>query len=302
MIGKIGGFPAPAPDWIGLSESSPASLPSLLAPYRTVVTFYPHPREFFTGQRRLLLTPIPEKAQHLQNLGVQQLILLPFDQALADLSPAAFVEQILVQSLQVQQISIGQDFCFGRQRSGTIADLQQLAVQHGIPVEVASLCLHEGQRISSSAIRQALTQGELAQANQWLGRSYTLVGQVCAGQQLGRTIGFPTANLKLPEDKFLPRSGVYSVWGKSAGLDGRKPGVMNLGYRPTMHGQQLDGQQLTAEVHLLDWSGDLYGHTLTVELEHFLRPEQKFASLNELKAQIQRDSEQSRTLLATAVA
>jgi riboflavin kinase/FMN adenylyltransferase len=263
-------------------------------PYRTVVTFYPHPREFFTGQRRLLLTPTAEKAQYLQTLGIQQLVLLPFDQVLADLTPEAFVEQILVQALQARQISVGQDFCFGRDRSGTITDLQQIAAQYGVSVEVAPLYLENGERISSSAIRHALSQGELVQANQLLGRSYTLVGEVRSGQQLGRTIGFPTANLQLPEDKFLPRYGVYSVWVSGTALEEQQLGVMNLGYRPT-----VAGQQLVAEVHLLDWLGDLYGHTLTVSLEHFLRPEQKFASLDELKSQIQRDCEQARLLAAS---
>lgn len=267
------------------------------APYRTVVTFSPHPREFFTGQHRPSLTPIAEKAMYLQMLGIEQLVLLPFNQALADLSPEAFVDQILVKSLQAQQISVGQDFCFGRQRSGTITDLQRIAAQYGISVEVASLYLENGERISSSAIRQALSQGELARANQLLGRSYTLVGEISSGQQLGRTIGFPTANLQLPEDKFLPRYGVYSVWVKGAPLEGRQLGVMNLGFRPT-----VEGQRLVAEVHLLDWSGDLYGHTLTVSLEHFLRPEQKFASLDELKAQIQRDCEQARQLATSSIA
>ncbi|XQQ06244.1 MAG: bifunctional riboflavin kinase/FAD synthetase [Leptolyngbya sp. IPPAS B-1204] len=262
------------------------------APIPTVVTFYPHPQEFFTGQRRLLLTPISEKAQYLQTLGIEQLVLLPFDWALANLTPQEFVEQILVERLQARWISVGQDFRFGRKRAGTIADLQQIAAQYGIPVEVASLHLHQGERISSSAIRQALSQGDLDRANQLLGRPYTLVGKVIAGKQLGRTIGFPTANLQLPDDKFLPCCGVYSVWAKSAEL-GQQPGVMNIGYRPT-----VDGQQISVEVHLLDWSGDLYGQTLTVSLEQFLRPEQKFASLDDLKAQIQRDAEQARLGLA----
>jgi riboflavin kinase / FMN adenylyltransferase len=264
------------------------------APVATVVTFHPHPQEFFTGQRRLLLTPIEEKAQYLQTLGIQQLVLLPFNTALANLTPQEFVEQLLVQRLQAKWISVGQDFHFGRHRSGTVADLHQIAAQYGIPVEVAPLHLHQDQRISSSAIREALSQGELQRANELLGRTYTLVGKVVTGQQLGRTIGFPTANLQLPENKFLPRFGVYSVWVKSA--FGRQPGVMNIGYRPT-----VAGQQLTVEVHLLDWSGDLYGHTVTVSLEQFLRPEQKFASLDELKAQIQRDCDQARTLLAPQI-
>jgi riboflavin kinase / FMN adenylyltransferase len=258
-------------------------------PIATVVTFYPHPQEFFTGERRPLLTPIQEKAQYLATIGIEQLVLLPFDRALANLTPQAFVEQILVQRLQAKRISVGQDFRFGQKRLGTTTDLQQIAAQYGIPVEVTTLHLHQGERISSSAIRQALSQGAVERANQLLGRPYQLIGEVVTGQQLGRTIGFPTANLKLPQDKFLPRSGVYSVWVTAPGWDQRQPGVMNIGYRPT-----VAGQQLTVEVHLLDWGGDLYGQTLTVSLEQFLRPEQKFASLDELKAQIQQDCEQAR--------
>lgn len=262
-------------------------------PFATVVTFYPHPQEFFTGKRRLLLTPIQEKAQHLEAIGIQQLVLLPFDLALANLSPQEFVEQILVKQLQAKRISVGQDFRFGKNRLGTTVDLQQIAAQYGVPVEVATLHLHQGDRISSTAIRQALSQGDVKRARELLGRAYVLVGEVVAGQQLGRTIGFPTANLKLPEDKFLPRSGVYSVWVTAPGWHQRQPGVMNIGYRPT-----IEGQQLTIEVHLLHWTEDLYGQTLTVSLEEFLRPEQKFASLDELKAQIQRDCEQAQANLA----
>lgn len=261
------------------------------APFATVVTFDPHPQEFFTGQRRLLLTPIAEKAQYLESIGVQQLVLLPFDARLARLTPQEFVEQILIQGLQAQRISVGQDFRFGQQRAGTITDLQMIAAQHGVPVEVAPLHLHQGERISSSAIRHALSCGAVEQANRLLGRSYRLIGEVVGGRQLGRTIGFPTANLQLPSDKFLPCCGVYCVWVESDSCR-RQPGVMNIGYRPT-----VEGNQITVEIHLLDWSGDLYGHTLTVSLEHFLRPEQKFAGLDELKAQIQQDCEQARAFL-----
>ncbi|MCU0523937.1 MAG: bifunctional riboflavin kinase/FAD synthetase [Elainella sp. Prado103] len=257
-------------------------------PLVTVVSFSPHPQEFFTGQRRLLLTPLAEKAKYLQAIGVEQIVLLPFNAELAALTPPDFVEQILVRGLQAQRISVGKDFRFGQGRSGTITDLQQLAAPYGITVEVAPLYLDHDGRISSSRIREALRQGDIAQANQLLGRPYQLVGEVVTGRQLGRTIGFPTANLKLPEDKFLPCCGVYSVW-VSAAEEQNHPGVMNIGYRPT-----VEGQQLTVEIHLFDWSGDLYGHTLTVSLVHFLRPEQKFPSLEALKAQIQQDCDQAR--------
>lgn len=261
--------------------------------YSTVVTFNPHPQEFFTGQSRALLTPLNEKVEELLRLGVEQLVLLPFDRELAALSPQEFVEKILVQQLRSQQISVGQDFRFGWQRSGTATDLQAIAATFGIPVTIVPLHICEGERISSSFIRQALEQGELQRAASLLGRPYTLTGSVVKGQQLGRTIGFPTANLQLPPEKFLPRQGVYAVRVfASYPLPLACTGVMNIGYRPT-----VNGTQPSVEVHLLDWSGDLYGKTITVQLEKFLRPEQKFASLEALKAQIQADCAIARSVL-----
>jgi riboflavin kinase / FMN adenylyltransferase len=262
-------------------------------PYPTVVTFHPHPREFFTGERRSLLTPLDEKVRYLRAMGVEQLVLLPFNRTLADMLPEQFVEQILVKQLQAQHISIGQDFCFGRNRTGTTTELKAIAALYGISVQIAPLHMESGERISSSAIRQALQAGELARANQLLGRPYTLIGEVVQGQQLGRTLGFPTANLKLPTEKFLPRQGVYAVRVSSPDLTASASliGVMNLGNRPT-----VDGMTQTVEVHLLDWSGNLYGKELTVSLEHFLRPEQKFASLDALKSQIWADCATARSL------
>jgi riboflavin kinase / FMN adenylyltransferase len=263
-------------------------------PLATVVSFYPHPREFFTGQRRLLLTPLAEKMHYLKALGVEQFVLLPFDQHLASLSPQEFVEKILIQRLQARQISVGQDFRFGQKRAGTATDLQAIATCYQIPVTITPLHTCEGKRISSSAIRQNLEQGNVQQANLLLGRPFTLLGQVVQGQQLGRTIGFPTANLEVPAEKFLPRQGVYSVWVQLGGLDSnmRLPGVMNIGNRPT-----VNGMQQTIEVYLLDWSGDLYGQVLAVSLESFLRSEQKFASLDALKAQIAQDTQVARSRL-----
>jgi len=268
--------------------------------YPTVVTFHPHPQEFFSGQPRCLLTPLAEKVAQLAELGVEQLVLLPFDRELANLTPQEFVADLLVEKLQAKQVSVGMDFCFGRQRSGTALDLQQLATAHGIRVNITSLQRLEGDRISSSAIRQALERGEVSFANHLLGRSYRLVGQVVPGQQRGRQLGFPTANLHIPGEKFLPRLGVYAVRIHHC-QDTRETelltppsltGVMNLGIRPT-----VDGSQQTAEVHLFDWSGDLYGQTLAVYLEKFLRPEQKFASLETLQRQIAMDCQTARKWL-----
>ena len=268
--------------------------------HATVVTFHPHPQEFFTGQTRLLLTPLVEKVAQLSAIGVEQLVLLPFDKDLASLSPEQFVAQVLLQQLKATKVSIGSDFCFGRQRSGTTQMLQAIAATHGIDVVIAPLKNLGNERISSSAIRQALEQGDLQRANQLLGRPYRLIGKVVHGQQLGRTIGFPTANLQLPPDKFLPCSGTYAVrahrYDSGSDIDlSVKPtlsGVMNLGYRPT-----VNGTTQTIEVHLLDWSADLYDQTLIVSLEAFLRSEQKFSSLNALKAQIQADCDAARLLL-----
>lgn len=264
--------------------------------YPTVITFEPHPQEFFTGKPRSLLTPVDEKVRQLELLGVEQLVLIPFNKELAALTPEQFVEQIIVEKLQAARISVGQDFCFGSQRSGTAMDLQVLVAKYGIPVTIVPLEMHEDDvplveeetRISTSLIRQTLETGQLEKANRLLGRAYTLIGKVIKGQQLGRTIGFPTANLELPEDKFLPRQGVYAVRVSDISTDdttlNNRWGVMNIGDRPT-----VNGTHLTVEVHLLDFAGDLYDKKLQIQLEKFLRRQQKFSSLEALKAQIQLD-------------
>ncbi len=274
------------------------------SPHPTVLTFYPHPQEFFSGQRRLLLTPVEQKVALLKGLGVQQLVLLPFDAELAALSPQAFVETILVKQLQAQRISVGENFRFGHRRAGTVEDLRAIAANFGIDVCIVplefSLEKDQSERISSSRIRQALEVGDLDLANRLLGYAYTLSGTVIFGQKLGRTLGFPTANLQISAKKFLPRQGVYAVQVQVPSWTSAQlylTGVMNVGYRPT-----VDGHQLTTEVHLFDWSEDLYGHTLHVALVQFLRPEQKFDSLDSLKAQIQRDCLQAKICLDNPVA
>ena len=263
------------------------------AEWASVVTFFPHPKEFFSGHFRPLLTPLEEKSRQLACMGVDQLVLLPFNAALASLDAQAFVEHILIRDLQATHISIGSDFHFGKGRGGNAELLYAIATHHNIPVTIVPLRNDAKGRISSSRIRQALTDGELDTANHLLGRSYTLTGQVMPGKQLGRTIGFPTANLKLPSDKFIPRQGVYSVKVFGVLPDQQSiPGVMNIGNRPT-----VAGQDLSIEVHLFDWAGDLYGETLTVSLESFIRPERKFDSLDALKEQIAQDCRTASILL-----
>jgi riboflavin kinase / FMN adenylyltransferase len=280
---------------------SPASLNSPASEdkhvYSTVVTFNPHPQEFFSGKPRALLTPLDEKVQQLRSLGVEQLVLLPFDRQLCSLTPEEFVEKILVEQLQTTQVSVGHDFHFGSQRSGTAENLQAIAARYNIPVTIVPLETEDSDSslspettpISTSFIRKILDTGDVERAKQLLGRAYSLTGTVTKGQQLGRTIGFPTANLELPQDKFLPRLGVYAVRicrvnDTSAQLEPIAFGVMNIGNRPT-----INGLNTTIEVHLFDWDGDLYGQKLAVHLEKFIRPETKFSSLEALKSQIQED-------------
>jgi len=260
----------------------------------TVVTFHPHPREYFSGQPCSLLTPLEEKISHFKALGIQQLVLLPFNRELAALSPEDFVQKILIEQLDPYYISVGEDFRFGYQRQGTAEDLRAIASAFQVKVNIANLQTNAEQRISSSRIREALNQGEIQLANQLLGRPYTLKGIVVTGEQRGRTIGFPTANLTLPRNKLIPCHGVYAVQVTSMNdsINTSHPAVMNIGMRPT-----VNGQHPTIEIHLLDWSGDLYQHTLSVQLKQFLRPEAKFESLDALKAQIARDCETARQLL-----
>ncbi len=260
----------------------------------TVVTFHPHPREYFSGQPCSLLTPLEEKISHLKALGIQQLVLLPFNRELAALSPEDFVQKILIEQLDPYYISVGEDFRFGYQRQGTAEDLRAIASAFQVKVNIANLQTNAEQRISSSRIREALNQGEIQLANQLLGRPYTLKGIVVTGEQRGRTIGFPTANLALPRNKLIPCHGVYAVQVTSMNdsINTPHPAVMNIGMRPT-----VKGQHPTIEIHLLDWSGDLYQQTLSVQLKQFLRPEAKFDSLDALKAQITRDCETARRLL-----
>lgn len=286
----------------------------------TLLSFTPHPHVFFSQKPRPLLTPIQEKIQLLTDLGVKQLVVLEFNQALAKLTADEFISQILVRQLQAQWVSVGFNFHFGCRRQGSPKDLlkhwgKQMTI---IPEQTLDMSKQWGNeaadkiklsaglelpamqndsvRISSSNIRLALSEGNIELANTLLGRPYSLSGTVSQGQQLGRTIGFPTANLAINADKFLPKDGVYAVWVQLASETEqlvKLPAVMNIGMRPTVTG----GGSRTVEVHLCNWSGDLYGKTLIVDLIKFLRPEQKFASLDALKYQITQDCHAALTIL-----
>ncbi|MFM7600201.1 MAG: bifunctional riboflavin kinase/FAD synthetase [Pseudanabaena sp.] len=269
----------------------------------TVVSFSPHPQEFFSQKPRSLLAPFDEKVALLKSLGVEQLVLLNFDAALAKLTAAEFIQQILIDSLQVELISVGFDFHFGSKRQGNVTNLQKIWGDRLTVIPEQTMSFGDPDqplvRISSSNIRTALAQGEIDLANSLLGRPYNLIGRVVQGKQLGRTIGFPTANLELPTQKCLPRDGVYAVQAmlNYPDADTQSPilGVMNIGLRPT-----VDGDRRSVEVHLFNWHGDLYDQHLSVNLIKFIRPEKKFDSLDALKAQIKIDCQTARNYLELA--
>ena len=279
-----------------LSQSNPSVGKQSGSPLKTVLTFYPHPQEVFTGQPRLCLTPPEEKQALLANLGFEQVVQLPFTPEFARLSPQQFIQQILQQGLGVTRISVGWDFRFGSGRTGEVSQLKDWAIEQGIDIHVVPKAEIQGERVSSSRIRSALSTGDPGLAQLLLGRPYRLQGQVIQGDQRGRQLGFPTANLALPSDKFLPRDGVYGVWVHLSPDPLARPlmGVMNLGVRPT-----VDGSRRQLEVHVLDWQGDLYGQVIGVDLNHFVRPEQRFGSLDQLQHQISVDCETVRQFLAT---
>jgi riboflavin kinase / FMN adenylyltransferase len=255
----------------------------------TVLTFDPHPREFFGKEIGFLLTPGTEKLELIAESGISQVIVVPFDPELAATEARDFMIQFLSQGLQAQFVSVGWNFRFGKGRLGTTEMLQAFAREKGFDIEILAERRLSEERVSSSAIRAALSEGNLSLAHQLLGRSYGLGGAVIPGDQRGRQLGFPTANLRIDPRKFLPVNGVYLV----KVIEPDAWGLMNIGLRPT-----FDGHERRVEVHLLNFEGDLYGKSLRVSLQTFLRPERKFAAFEELIAQIEQDKTEALAWIA----
>ena len=273
----------------------------------TVVSFWPHPREVLHGEPRLRLDLPEEKLELLEPLGIQQLVLVPFNRQLAQLSAAEFVEQVLLGYLKARQIAVGANFRFGRGREGDTNTLRALAEAAGVQVSVLPILEDAGGRMSSSRIREALSNGDLQAASTLLGRPYRFRGTVVRGRGLGRELGWPTANLQVDGRKFLPGLGVYAAraWTQNdgKGRDGAErdgealPAVMNLGPQPTVD----PNSPSAVEVHLLDRRIELVGQELVVEPVERLRGQQRFSGLEELSAQIGKDAEAARQRLqATA--
>lgn len=258
----------------------------------TVLTFFPHPRMVLQGKSDLkLLNTINEKIELLEKIGIDNLIIHPFDETFAELNAEAFVSTILVDQLRVQKIIIGYDHRFGKNRTANIDDLISFGAQYGFEVEQISAQEIDEISISSTKIRTALEEGDIQLANEYLGYSYFLSGTVVKGKQLGRTIGFPTANISLEEDyKLVPQNGVYVV---QAEIDCKTIyGMMNIGFNPT-----VQGKQKTIEVHLFDFDTDIYNRKIQVAILQRIRSEKKFESIELLTKQLEEDRNFSRNYL-----
>ena len=260
---------------------------------RLVITFEPQPQEFFAGPNAppARLMRLREKLLALDGLGIERVLCLKFDHRLAALPATEFIDELLVNRLGIRYLVVGDDFRFGHRRAGDFAMLVEAGQRHGFEVTDTHSYILDGERISSTRTRQALAHGDLKTAARFLGRPYDMCGRVAHGDQIGRTIGFPTANIHLHR-RVTPVYGVYAVLISGAHLQ-PWPGVANVGRRPTVRGIR---QQL--EVHLLDFKGDLYGQQVKVDFLHYIRPEQRFDTLLALQAQIQRDTLTARKYFA----
>lgn len=249
-----------------------------------VLTFFPHPRMVLQDNSEIkLLNTIQEKAELLENAGLENLIIHPFDQSFSQLTAEEFVKTILVDQFNIKKIIIGHDHRFGKNRSADINDLISYGKIYDFEVEQISAEEIDEVSISSTKIRKALQNGDIQLANDYLGYPYFISGTVVKGRQLGRTIGFPTANLKIEEEyKLIPLSGVYIV---KSHIDGKEIfGMMNIGTNPT-----VGGKTQTIETYFLDFEGDLYDKEIRIHFLHRIRSEENFDSIETLKREIEND-------------
>lgn len=259
-----------------------------------VITFEPQPQEYFThGDIPPRLTRLREKYRALRRFAVDRVLVLQFNHKLAELSADEFVQQVLLDGLGIRYLVVGDDFCFGKGRGGNFASLQQAGAEHGFDVVNMHTFSQGSERVSSTRIREALQVGDLDSAEQMLGRSYRMSGRVAHGNKLGRTIGFPTANIFLHRKK-TPVDGVFAV--EMFGIEGEPvTGVANVGTRPTV---DESGTRSLLEVHLFDFDGDIYGQHVHVDFLHRIREERRFESFDALKAQILNDADEARAFFA----
>lgn len=262
----------------------------------TVIVFEPQPHEFFSGEKApARLMRLREKIQALFAAGVDRVLCVRFTESLRSLSADEFIEQVLVRGLGIKHLVIGDDFRFGCDRKGDFHLLQQAGSQYGFDVSDTCTLLLHGERVSSTRIRYLLELGDFAQAEELLGRPYSITGRVGYGQQLGRKLGVPTANIHL----WRYRSPLHGVFAVTAIMKGQEiyQGVANVGVRPTVSGDQKP----LLEVHLFDFADVIYGSIIEVVFHQKLRDEKKFASLDDLKTQLQSDINQAKTFFKTQV-
>lgn len=259
----------------------------------TLVSFDPHPRAVVHGDDVPLLTTVAERADLLEELGLDRFVVVPFSMDFAQLGPEEYVRDVLVKRIGVQEITVGYDHRFGKDRAGDVDLLRELGGQYGFETDVIPPQEVDHDVVSSSSIRSLLVEeGAIEPANERLGRPYQLDGIVARGEGRGRKLGYPTANLALEDArKLVPKRGVYAT--RVILPDGRqRGGMMNIGRRPT-----FDEMDVTVEVHLLDFEGDLYGERLSVQFLQRLRDEQKFQSAEALAAQLSEDEGRCRTVV-----
>jgi len=258
-----------------------------------LITFWPHPRLVLYPKEHnlMLLSTFEEKAKLLREAGIDHLVSIPFTKEFSELSSEKFIQKILIDKIQTRKLVIGYDHRFGKNREGGFEYLKEHIDQ--FPFKLEEIAREDVDRVgvSSTKIRHALQEGKVAIANGYLGRSYELNGIIIKGQQIGRSIGFPTANIHIPNDyKLIPCDGAYAV---QVSVEGDQyHGMLNIGNRPT-----VDGNSRSIEVNLFDFEGDLYDKRVSVQIKEYLRPESKFQGLDQLKKQLKADREKSISIL-----
>ena len=258
-----------------------------------LITFWPHPRLVLypTEHHLRLLSTFEEKANLLRQFGIDHLVTIPFTQEFSQMTSEQFIRKVLVEKIHTKKLVIGYDHRFGKNREGSFDYLQEHSSEFGFELEEISRQDVEEIGVSSTKIRKALESGDIRTATNYLGRPYELNGLVVKGQQIGRSIGFPTANIHIPNDyKLIPHDGVYAVEVKVEGV--LYKAMLNIGNRPT-----VDGTRKTVEAHLFDFQGDLYNKLVTVSFKEFIREERKFENLEALKNQLVKDQKLAKSIL-----
>jgi riboflavin kinase/FMN adenylyltransferase len=255
-----------------------------------VVTFWPHPRLVLKQDASIkLINTLEEKQLLLQKYNIDHLVIIPFTEEFSALSSEEFIRDILVEKLHVRHLVVGFNHHFGRGREGNFDSMQHYAEIYGFDVEKLDAKVVENEKVSSTRIRNALIEGDIKTANSFLGYCYSLTGIIIEGNQIGREIGFPTANVQPDHDfKLLPKEGVYIVEVEFLGK--KYPAMLNIGYKPTVNSYPSD---LSIEVHIIEFTGDIYRENITIYFHKRLRDEQKFSGVEQLKKQLILDKEET---------